>query len=168
MSSDTADSRASGAVSEVGLTTSAANIIQEDCASANTKISITEGHSTYWQRIWTKSTYIKNPLVADLGLSSLAVGTLQWHQFGSKNHHTQCPIHCWCRSQLCLHTECFLPQVVADQLHTELNMWQLDENYLYVKWITIILSGRYTFTTDTSITRMKTVMGCNWTTGTCQ
>ena len=44
----TADSRASGAVNEVVLTTSAANTIQVDCPSASTKVGITKSHCICW------------------------------------------------------------------------------------------------------------------------
>ena len=50
MASRTPDGRASGAVNESSLTTSAANIIQVDCASASTKVGITKGHCICWHR----------------------------------------------------------------------------------------------------------------------
>ena len=40
----TVDRRASRAVDKVSLTTSAGNIVQVDCASASTKMSIAEGY----------------------------------------------------------------------------------------------------------------------------
>ena len=59
-------------------------------------------------------------MVVDLGLRSLTVDTLQWHQHFPRSHRTQCPTHCLCRSPLCLHLQCYLLPVAADQLCKEL------------------------------------------------
>ena len=48
----TVDSWAVRAVSEIPFTATAANIIQEDWTSSNTKVSTTEGYSIYWHIIY--------------------------------------------------------------------------------------------------------------------
>ena len=65
--------------------------------------------------------------INDLEWSTQAVCTLQWHQYCSRSHHTQCPTHCSYRCPLCLHLECYLQPISLDQLSMEL---QINDNSL--------------------------------------
>ena len=82
-------------------------------------VSTSESHMTYFH-VNTHQRVKATLWHADLQQSILAVDTPQWHLYCSRSHHTQCPTHCSYRSPLCLHWECYLPLVAADQLYKEL------------------------------------------------
>ena len=56
----------------------------------------------------------------DLEQNIPAVDTPQQHQHFPRSPHTQYPTHCLCRSPLCLHLQCYLQLVAADQFYKEL------------------------------------------------
>ena len=53
---------------------------------------------------------------SDLAQNIQAADTPQKHQYHPRSHHTLCPTHCSCRSPLCLHSQCYLLPVAADQV----------------------------------------------------
>ena len=63
---------------------------------------------------------IKHNSLSNHEESILVLDTLQWHQYCSSSHHTQCPTHCSYRSPLSPHLECYHLLVAADQLCMEL------------------------------------------------
>ena len=68
--------------------------------------------------------------IVDLESSIPVVDTPQQHQYFPRSHHTQSPTHCSCRSPLCLHLQCYLLPVAADQLYMELHVRQRQKFYI--------------------------------------
>ena len=101
--------------------------------------------------------------VTDHEKSSQAADIPRSHQYSPMSHHTQFPTCCSCKPPLCLRLEYYLLLVVVDQLCKELHI-----KYTGLFSIIIILYIGYTFTCHTSIIRVKTVVGEDWSASTLQ
>ena len=78
---------------------------------------------------------------SNLEWSIPALDTPQWHQQFPRSHHTQCPTHGSCRSLLCLHLECFLLPVAAEQLY--MGLYNRTEMYRNQTFILLLLSSTW-------------------------
>ena len=71
---------------------------------------------------------------SNLQQDSPVVDIPQWHQYFPRSQDIQYPTHCSYRSPLCLHSQCYLLPVVADQFYRELFTQTKKHNHHVVGW----------------------------------